>query len=325
MKNCYKCGVEITAKNSSIEHIIPNAVGGRLKSSELLCKSCNKEFGNETDSYIGSKIPFTLLLNIKRDRGKPYRLEGWDSDGREFHINLNEKTGQLEVKQKEEKPIESKAEDGKTSIKFFSRKQAKDILKKKKKDFDTEQAYKNIKWRKPIKRRIFFEEEQLEGEIASKAISKIAVNFYIHSGGNPSQIKESINHITGRVALTENIVNYFYPDDETVYMNRLEDEVSHTLYLKGIKGGMLYCYVELFTIYQYIVILNKNYRGEGIENLYSFDVLKQKEITEDKKIKLDLDSKSWNNLQTEFSEKSKTEKFDEKKRRVYKIGKLDYK
>ena len=38
MKECYICCEELTKDNDSVEHIIPNAIGGKLKSKELICK-----------------------------------------------------------------------------------------------------------------------------------------------------------------------------------------------------------------------------------------------------------------------------------------------
>ena len=35
---CYICGKELTKLNESEEHIIPNAIGGKLKSKKLICK-----------------------------------------------------------------------------------------------------------------------------------------------------------------------------------------------------------------------------------------------------------------------------------------------
>lgn len=39
------------------EHIIPNAIGGRLKSSKILCKKCGSNFGNNED------VAFVRLFN----------------------------------------------------------------------------------------------------------------------------------------------------------------------------------------------------------------------------------------------------------------------
>ena len=327
MTKCYKCLKEINKENVSVEHIIPNAVGGRLKSKELLCKTCNSDFGDKTDIYLGANIPFTLLLNIKRDRDKPYRLNAKDQEGREYHIDFNEKTGRLEANQRVVKPIKRKREDGKISIEFIGDAQAKSILKSEKKrneKLNTKKIFDDIKWRKPRKRKFFYDEFQLEGEDASKAISKIAINFFIHSGGESNQIKKAIDYVSGKKELTKDIVFYFYPEDEKNIIERGDDEVSHTLYLSGQKGVMLFCYVDLFSIYQYIVILNDDYQGDNIKNKYSFDVIKQEEITEKKKITLEIDSESWK-IMTKGSLKNELlKRFDNKKRRVYKIGKLEY-
>lgn len=46
MPHCYLCGVLLDKSNSSVEHIIPNALGGNLKSRQLLCKKCNSDIGH---------------------------------------------------------------------------------------------------------------------------------------------------------------------------------------------------------------------------------------------------------------------------------------
>ena len=40
MNNCYLCRQVLSKENESVEHIIPNSIGGRLKSKKLLCKKC---------------------------------------------------------------------------------------------------------------------------------------------------------------------------------------------------------------------------------------------------------------------------------------------
>ena len=51
MSKCYVCGVELTEDNKTEEHII-NAIGGVLKSKNLICKQCNSDFGDEIDSFL---------------------------------------------------------------------------------------------------------------------------------------------------------------------------------------------------------------------------------------------------------------------------------
>jgi hypothetical protein len=59
----------------TLEHIIPQAVGGRLK-ARLYCKVCNDTFGHELDDEISKQFGWVgTLLNIKRDRGEPQPYE----------------------------------------------------------------------------------------------------------------------------------------------------------------------------------------------------------------------------------------------------------
>lgn len=75
MKKCYICGEELTKENASVEHIIPNAIGGKLKSKELICKKCNSKLGHSMDKELAEQLDFfSNFLNINRDRGKPNNI-----------------------------------------------------------------------------------------------------------------------------------------------------------------------------------------------------------------------------------------------------------
>ena len=76
MSRCYLCKNEITDENVSIEHILPNAIGGRLKSSSLICKECNSKFGDTSDACLAKQLEFFAnQLNIKRERGSVQNVE----------------------------------------------------------------------------------------------------------------------------------------------------------------------------------------------------------------------------------------------------------
>jgi hypothetical protein len=58
-----------------VEHVIPQAIGGRLK-ARLYCKECNDAFGDALDDEISRQFGWVgTLLNIKRERGKPQPYE----------------------------------------------------------------------------------------------------------------------------------------------------------------------------------------------------------------------------------------------------------
>jgi hypothetical protein len=77
LAKCFICGNEINESNKSVEHIILNSIGGKLKSSELICKQCNSSLGNECDSELCRELSFaTNMLNIERDRNSPQPIDG---------------------------------------------------------------------------------------------------------------------------------------------------------------------------------------------------------------------------------------------------------
>ena len=68
---CFICGILLTDTNSSDEHILLNALGGRLHSRSLLCKRCNEEIGRSVDEELANELNFfSSFLDIPRQRGK---------------------------------------------------------------------------------------------------------------------------------------------------------------------------------------------------------------------------------------------------------------
>ena len=93
MSNCYKCEVELTESRRSVEHIIPNAIGGVWKSKDLLCRKCNKEFGDTLDAELSQDLhPIAALLNVERQRGKHAPIRNVKSDSGEIYHLFNGRT-----------------------------------------------------------------------------------------------------------------------------------------------------------------------------------------------------------------------------------------
>lgn len=88
MNICYICKRILTIEIQSIEHIIPNSLGGKLKSKKLLCIECNKNLGEEIDAELGSQLnPFMNLFMLDRERGKYSPIKGSTEDGEEFILD----------------------------------------------------------------------------------------------------------------------------------------------------------------------------------------------------------------------------------------------
>lgn len=69
-QNCRGCGVLLTDENDSEAHIIPNALGGRLKPRGILCRTCNTRLDELADNALVAAFgSWPTLLDIPRDRG----------------------------------------------------------------------------------------------------------------------------------------------------------------------------------------------------------------------------------------------------------------
>jgi len=74
-RKCALCDDDLTHENETLEHVIPNAIGGRKKISGFICVTCNNETGEHWDSELAKQLnPFSLLFSISRERGTCLRM-----------------------------------------------------------------------------------------------------------------------------------------------------------------------------------------------------------------------------------------------------------
>jgi len=127
MNNCALCNTFISKENQSEEHVIPQAIGGRLKIKNFICRTCNNKFGHNWDSTLANQLAFfSTSLNIKREKKLPNYLVN-TLDGNQY---LKQPQGDFILT----RPTEhiEKNPDGSLNIKIEAPnfKIAKDILKK---------------------------------------------------------------------------------------------------------------------------------------------------------------------------------------------------
>ncbi len=64
---CIFCGQPLTRRNRSEEHIIPENIGGKLTSRNIICSNCNNNFGRKIDNFLLETYrPIDLLYNPKK-------------------------------------------------------------------------------------------------------------------------------------------------------------------------------------------------------------------------------------------------------------------
>lgn len=282
---CYITGEPLTKENDK-EHIIPNALGGRLKSPFLI----KGTLLNELDAELVRQIPWNTLLNIERDRDKNPDIIGYTEDGSKFEVSPLNEEGVLKGQIGRHKPKEVINEKGEKFLEFRAD-QLKDAIKyveKYYREIDIDKSLNNIEYFDADKERIIYFKDHIgfiTGMTSIRSICKIAANYYVFKTHDINQVQQVVPFIKGEDR-GYRIVHYYLPDDKRIH--KLDtNEVSHILYLRGIKKErILYCYIELFSLYGFLVRINDDYEGEDIEFKYCYDLNSNKEI--DKRIKLNL-------------------------------------
>jgi HNH endonuclease len=297
MSKCYKCSIDLVTKEvatpdivlqkryASEEHILPNFCGGQLTSYDLLCSKCNTDLGTELEGELSKQLFFHQLLTIKLDRGKQsdsYILAYTTDSKKQVLVNkeLRWRYFKPEYKIENGELVEFTCQtmkDAKKTLKGLSRKYPK---------INVEDCLSRLKEVEDfLPERIDFNHRTIGGKETHRAIAKIALNYFLYSGGD----RELVYDIIDYVCLPNKQNNYvtFYYSFMPIH-NLEKHEISHIMFLKGDnRKKLLYCYIELFSVANFIVILNRDYEQGNFTKQYCYDVIKGQEIKE-KEIRLSL-------------------------------------
>lgn len=268
MSKCYMCGTELNESNSSEEHIILNAIGGVLTSKNLICKQCNSNFGDGSDSHLAKQLqPFSVLMDVERDRGETPPIEAVRSSNNEkILVYPGGKPGSVKPE------VCFFQEDGKQKYHVVARnqKEMNRIYKGIKKKYpsatviDTGEVVENINEKITIEYDL--SKEPLE------SVCKTAVGYYLHSGGSQDYIQLFIDRLKNHNVLE--LCNFCYM--EQINISKSEDGIFHSITVVGEpQQRLLYAYIEFFDYYHVIVLLNDNYDGVEFRNVYCYNLIRK--------------------------------------------------
>ncbi|MDE5572107.1 MAG: HNH endonuclease [Prevotella sp.] len=86
-KICFICGNPLTESNRSKEHILLNAAGGKLKSYDIMCATCNTRMGSKPDDALALQLrSIANHLGVKRDNGRTPNIPVVGTDGKKYEI-----------------------------------------------------------------------------------------------------------------------------------------------------------------------------------------------------------------------------------------------
>jgi hypothetical protein len=274
MEHCYRCDNELTQENCSKEHVLLNAIGGRLKSKKLLCRDCNSHYGTSFDNEMASQLNFfTNLLNIKRERGEPQDLKGVYSKSGESAILRSDGSHAFMTPKITEEKINEKQTN--ISIRAKNEKETQNIIEGLKRkypnwNFNDRNEPINIKTYEPISFVL-----KMGVNEAHKSVTKSLINYYLLNGGNKEHINHLLPYLEGKAEFKQ--IGMYLPS--TWIYEPQKEEVGHIIRIKGSSiDKILYGYIEFFNVYNYLVILNDSYNGESIDLTYAFNVISCEEL-----------------------------------------------
>lgn len=275
MARCIICDNTITSENKSIEHMLLNALGGHLKSSELVCKNCNSVLGQHSDAELAKELGFAAsLFDIKREKGNNQTIIS-------EHGDYDLAPGGTPVLKKP--TVQEKlTEDGKISVSIRARSlsEAKRLIKRYRKLYPQNDWDKMLKNTKPIGKSL---EEEIPIPVMfdfpkiCPSIIKTAVEFYLLCGGEREYIKHLLPILSKNEFFDKKVAQLFYPD---VQVFHTEWNILHIIDVVGNpREKMLYAYVELFGFLCVVVVLNADYTGEEFNETYSYSFICDREMS----------------------------------------------
>lgn len=281
------------------EHIIQNALHGKLKSNSILCKSCGTILGDEIDSqFVSLFAPFIERLKkflIRKDHGSKniITLKGHLYKDKELNEKIN-----VQIREGKVSPVEPyyEVDESEGSVTIYANekraKQYKPIVQEEIKNKGANPDSFEFKSKTDIQEEgilgYFFTEGVTNfNEIFKKGFVKIAIDFAAHCGVSrenmPQVLEIDCTTQIGKlkhenccfpfisIGAIDTIIELNRPDIEDLYP-------THTIILfnqKTESSNKLYCYIDLFSTFQYYVLLDPNYKGEDIHETFHQTIIRQ--------------------------------------------------
>lgn len=275
-RKCYMCDSPLTGENETEEHIVLNAIGGFLKSKELICKNCNSHFGNEIDNALVNELKFFAnQINVKRQRGEnPDIVMDDPATGEKVKRSADGKLSPLKPEYKEIQ----EGKNTKIEVKARNQKELDCIMK------GVLRKYPEIS-QEDVTANTHIVQEPVDGhlhvqlafgnELSKVSVLKTAINFFIYKRKNAQIVFDAISDLKRKSASSrvEQIMLVNSPFHG-------KQSIVHGMYIHA-KDGKIYVFVEFFSCIQFIVKLSDKYDGEDFVDSYVFDVEKT-EVVEKK-------------------------------------------
>lgn len=276
------------------EHIIQNALYGRLTDDEILCETCGTKLSEEIDSnfiklFDGFTVPINHILASKDHGGNLSKtLLGYilKHDGQKIEIQVRD--GKVTPRKPDYDFIKEtnrvKVYANSKTIKHYKVHVLKE-LEKSGVDIHTLQVELIDDIQDFGEMGVNFSEGVEDFNLKIKlGLNKIATGYAISNGIDRNDLPCTLDTKKEKIIFTTNVVA-FYPYgvlDLMIEPFRIvleEDFPTHTLMLytdNSFGKTKLVCFIDLFSTFQFYVILNHDYKGDKVNTTYYQTIIKQK-------------------------------------------------
>jgi hypothetical protein len=284
MVKCFICGEELTGE--AVEHIIPSALGGKLK-ADILCKEHNSTFGGSIDAdLVEAMVVCTNLLNPKRGRGGKHPDLDYNSEKGKIRRSADGKLSQKEIR-----PATNENGDTGITVSIMGE-NVEEKTKKISSDYIRKMGRNKGRSEEQIQREIEESNQHIEGKsevipcpelhiqfrLGAKdswlGVLKIAIEFAIMNDVDKAHFVDKIEVLRNRdVEKIKTFSGFYFP--EGVYP---KDTICNTLVLVGNNHeGILYCLVSIYNVWNSLIVLSDSYEGQDTRKSYCYDLQRREE------------------------------------------------
>lgn len=268
-QKCALCDDPLTGKNISKEHIIPNAIGGRKKTTGFICNRCNNKRGEKWDADLAKQLNwFSLAVGISRERGEPPKQLVQTVEGEKYWL-LSDGTFTPE---KSSYSVDDSGDGVKISMTAKTMEEAKQRLKgvaRKYPKLDIEKALNELEIKTDYLESPLHVNLSLGGPNAGRSLVKTAFAFASACGVPHQACEKAIEYLLDE---TREDIPFGFSYLSDFIQTRPSDKVFHCVSLHGDpKSKKLWSYIEYFGIFRVVVLLSDKYSGEYKNEMYSID------------------------------------------------------
>lgn len=271
---CAFCNVPLVGPARSKEHVIPNSIGGRLKTSDFICLGCNNARGESWDAELARQLNwFSLSLGISRERGEPAGQLVNTVDGRQYVLGPD---GAFYPKSSYSEELV----DGGKKIHMVaaSVQEATKRLRgvaKKHPSFNLEQALSELEMQTAYLDSPLTVELSLGGMESGRSLVKTALAYASYCGVPSSEFGRALDYLLSTEA--EPPYGHAYLSD--LVINRDRTTIFHCIALKSDPyNKRLWSYIEYFGLFRVLVLINDHYTGPMVDKTFAIDPISGTEI-----------------------------------------------